>query len=127
MPAAKIYEDKIQLIFLDRRPLFLGHCLLVPKKHFVTLSDLPKNWVAPFFTKLQDITKIVQVAMSAEGTFVAMNNFVSQSVPHFHVHIVPRCKGDGLKGFFWPRQNYSEDQLAITQEKLQKTWHEMLG
>ncbi len=127
MPAAKIYEDKILLIFLDRRPLFLGHCLLVPKKHFVTLNDLPKNWVAPFFTKLQDITKIVQVAMSAEGTFVAMNNFVSQSVPHFHVHIVPRCKGDGLKGFFWPRQNYSEDQLAITQEKLQKTWHEMLG
>ena len=92
-----VFEDAISLAFLDYRPLFAGHCLLIPKAHYATLAELPEGLVGPFFLNAQHLTKAVESAMNAEGSFVAMNNVVSQSVPHFHVHIVPRTKGDGLQ------------------------------
>ena len=97
--------------FLDHRPLFLGHCLLVPKKHVGTLSDLPARLVEPFFGAMQRLARAVEAAMQADGTLIAINNKVSQSVPHLHVHIVPRRKKDGLRGFFWPRQKYPTEQV----------------
>jgi histidine triad (HIT) family protein len=109
--AVVVYQDEDSLAFLDHRPLFLGHTLLIPKKHIETLSDLPEIAVGPFFVSVQRISRAVQAAMGAEGTFVAMNNRVSQSVPHLHVHIVPRKKGDGLKGFFWPRTKYKTNEM----------------
>jgi len=115
-----VFEDDISLAFLDHRPLFPGHCLLVPKTHFETLSDLPTELVAPLFTNVQLLTRAVELAMTAEGSFVAMNNRVSQSVPHLHVHIVPRKKKDGLKGFFWPRSKYQGDaHVADVQQSIQ--------
>ena len=92
-----VFEDAISLAFLDYRPLFAGHCLLIPKTHYATLADLPEDLVGPLFLNAQHLTKAVEAAMEAEGSFVAMNNVVSQSVPHFHIHIVPRKKGDGLR------------------------------
>jgi len=115
--ASLVFDDDISIAFLDHRPLFPGHCLVVPKKHFETLSDLPTNLVGPFFRNVQVLTSAVEVALEAEGSFVAMNNRVSQSVPHFHVHVVPRRKKDGLKGFFWPRNKYgSEADIAKVQQ-----------
>ena len=117
--ASILFEDDISLVFLDHRPLFPGHCLLVPKAHFETLNDLPAELVGPLFTNVQLLTRAVELALEADGSFVAMNNRVSQSVPHLHVHIVPRRKKDGLKGFFWPRNKYestahlSEVQTSI--------------
>jgi len=104
-----VFEDSISLAFLDHRPLFLGHTLLIPKQHYETLADLPENLLGPFFANVQRLSSAVERAMEAEGTFVALNNRVSQSVPHLHVHIVPRRKKDGLRGFFWPRQNHPEE------------------
>jgi histidine triad (HIT) family protein len=101
-----VFEDDTSLAFLDHRPLFKGHCLLIPKEHYVTLSDLPRELIEPFFTAAQLLAHAVQTAMDATGSFVAMNNVVSQSVPHLHVHIVPRRPKDGLRGFFWPRTRY---------------------
>jgi histidine triad (HIT) family protein len=109
--ARLVFEDEISLAFLDHRPVFPGHCLLIPKAHFETLTDLPTNLVGPFFRNAQLLSRAVESAMEAHGTFVAMNNRVSQSVPHLHTHIVPRRRKDGLKGFFWPRYPYkSEDE-----------------
>lgn len=110
-----VFADEHSMAFLDHRPLFPGHCLLVPRKHFETLADLPGSQVGPFFKNAQMLSQAVELAMAAEGTFVALNNRVSQSVPHLHVHIVPRRKGDGLKGFFWPRTKYksNEEQTAV--------------
>lgn len=106
-----VFEDDISLAFLDHRPLFPGHCLLVTKQHYETLLDLPKPLLGPFFLNVQRLTGAVQRVMKSEGTFVAANNVVSQSVPHFHVHVVPRNRKDGLRGFFWPRRRYaSEDE-----------------
>lgn len=114
--AAIVYEDEISFAFLDHRPLFHGHTLLVPKEHFETLQELPGKLVGPFFQNVQLLSQAVKKAMKAEGTFVAMNNTVSQSVPHLHVHVVPRKKKDGLKGFFWPRYKYeSGEELAAVQ------------
>jgi len=107
--ASIVFEDEVCLAVLDHRPLLLGHCLLMPKQHVETLSDLPDDLIAPFFRAAQYLAAAVEAAMEAEGTFVAMNNKVSQSVPHLHLHIVPRRKGDGLKGFFWPRTKYQSD------------------
>jgi histidine triad (HIT) family protein len=107
-----VFEDDLSLAFLDRRPLFHGHCLLVPKKHHETLTDLPGESVGSFFVNAQLLSSAVQEAMQAEGTFVAVNNRVSQSVPHLHVHIVPRRKKDGLRGFFWPRHAYQSESHA---------------
>ena len=118
--ASILFEDDISLVFLDHRPLFPGHCLLVPKTHFETLNDLPAELVGPLFTNVQLLTRAVELALEAEGSFVAMNNRVSQSVPHLHVHIVPRRKKDGLKGFFWPRNKYEgEAHLADVQQSIQ--------
>ena len=113
--AAVVYEDDDCLAFLDHRPLFYGHCLVVPKTHYETLHELPGEHVGPLFKKVKMLSVAVQTALSAQGTFVAMNNRVSQSVPHLHVHVVPRTKGDGLKGFFWPRTKYksSEEMFAV--------------
>ena len=108
--ASLVFDDDISIAFLDHRPLFPGHCLLVPKNHFETLGDLPPELVGPFFKNVQLLARAVEVALEAEGSFVAMNNRVSQSVPHLHVHIVPRRKKDGLKGFFWPRKKYAGDE-----------------
>jgi histidine triad (HIT) family protein len=95
-----VFEDDSTLAFLDHRPLFPGHTLVIPKQHFETLVDLPSAMVPTFFWNVQLLSRAVERAMDAEGTFVAMNNRVSQSVPHLHVHVVPRRKKDGLKGFF---------------------------
>jgi len=119
LPATIVYEDKNAIAFLDHRPLFPGHTLLVPRDHVETLVDLPVALVGRFFEAAQSLARAVEVAMKAEGTFVAMNNRVSQSVPHLHVHIVPRRRKDGLKGFFWPRTKYKDDEeMKVVQEKI---------
>jgi histidine triad (HIT) family protein len=121
LAASVVFEDEVCFAFLDHRPLLLGHCLLVPKQHLETLTDLPDNLIAPLFRASQKLAGAVEAAMTAEGTFVAINNKVSQSVPHLHVHIVPRKKGDGLKGFFWPRTKYqSEEQMKEVLEKIRE-------
>jgi len=112
LPVRTVFEDDTCVGFLDHRPLFPGHSLLIPKQHYETLSDLPASLVAPFFLNVQLLARAVEEAMQAHGTFVAMNNRVSQSVPHQHVHIVPRRRKDGLKGFFWPRYPYKTDDEA---------------
>ena len=108
-PACFVFEDDNVVAFLDRRPLFPGHLLLVPRRHYETLGDLPEPLVGTLFGSARLLARAVEEALGAEGTFVALNNRVSQSVPHLHVHIVPRRRGDGLKGFFWPRNNYQDD------------------
>ncbi len=113
-----VFEDDISLGILDHRPLFPGHVLLVPKMHYITLGDLPEDLIGGFFSNVQLLSKAVQQAMQSQGTFVAMNNRVSQSIPHLHVHIVPRNKGDGLRGFFWPRQKYSSEEHKTEVQKL---------
>jgi histidine triad (HIT) family protein len=120
--ATVVYKDEMSLAFLDHRPLFPGHCLLIPQKHFETLTDLPSTLIGPFFESVQLLSTGIETAMGAEGTFVAMNNRVSQSVPHLHVHIVPRRRKDGLKGFFWPRSRYgSEVEIAEVQQRIVAT------
>jgi histidine triad (HIT) family protein len=119
--ASVVFEDEISLAFLDHRPLFPGHCLLIPKNHYETLSDLPENLVGPFFKNVQLLTRAVEAALQAEGSFVAMNNRVSQSVPHLHVHVVPRKRKDGLKGFFWPRNKYGNEVEIVEVQKLIKS------
>lgn len=117
--AVIVYEDEDTLAFLDHRPLFPGHTLLVPRKHFETLGDLPATQVGPLFKDAQLLSRALENAMEAEGSFVAMNNLVSQSVPHLHVHIVPRRRKDGLKGFFWPRTKYkSDEEMQLVQQKI---------
>ncbi len=102
----KVFEDEVSVAFLDHRPLFVGHTLLVPREHYETLTDLPAELVEPLFSTARLLAGAVQEAMDAEGTFVAMNNKVSQSVPHLHIHVIPRRRKDGLRGFFWPRRKY---------------------
>ncbi len=106
-PEELVFEDEISAAFLDHRPLFPGHVLLIPKQHCETLADLPAELIGAFFRNVQMLSAAVETAMAAEGSFVAINNRVSQSVPHLHVHVVPRRKKDGLRGFFWPRQKYA--------------------
>ncbi len=119
LAATLVFENEISLAFLDHRPLFPGHCLLVPKQHFETLTDLPKELIGPFFSTTKLLCRAVENALAAEGTFVAMNNRVSQSVPHLHVHIVPRRRKDGLKGFFWPRHKYPNgEEMTVIQESI---------
>jgi histidine triad (HIT) family protein len=110
--ARLVFEDEISLAFLDHRPVFPGHCLLLPKDHYETLTDLPEDLTGPFFKNAQFLARAIESAMEAEGTFVAMNNRVSQSVAHLHVHVVPRRRKDGLKGFFWPRHPYPTEADA---------------
>ena len=114
-----VFEDKSTLAFLDHRPLFPGHTLLVPREHYETLTDLPAKQVGPLFENAQLLARAVESAMEAEGTFVAMNNRVSQSVPHLHIHVVPRRRKDGLKGFFWPRTKYkTQEEMELVQQKI---------
>ena len=123
LPSYVVFEDAISLAFLDNRPLFPGHTLLVPKQHYETLGDLPADLVGPFFRNAQRLADAIERAMEAEGTFVAINNRVSQSVPHLHVHIVPRRKKDGLRGFFWPRQTYkSAAEMKAAQTAIQSAF-----
>ena len=113
--AAVVLDEPEVLGFLDVRPVFVGHVLVVPKRHHGTLPDVPAPLVAVLFEAVQRLAAAVPRALAAEGTFVAVNNTVSQSVPHLHVHVVPRRRKDGLRGFFWPRQRYeSEAAMAET-------------
>jgi histidine triad (HIT) family protein len=114
-----VFEDEVSLAFLDHRPLFPGHSLLIPKIHYETLTDLSPDLIEPLFSNAQRLAKAVEKAMDADGSFVAINNRVSQSVPHLHIHIVPRKRKDGLKGFFWPRYPYKdENEMKAVQAKI---------
>ena len=110
--AVVVVDEPATLVILDHRPVFKGHCLVFPKFHAETLSDVPLPDVGPLFEAVQRVARAVEAGLAADGTFVAMNNRVSQSVPHLHVHVVPRHKKDGLRGFFWPRQRYDNDEEA---------------
>jgi len=107
--AEVVWRSEDAVAFLDHRPLFPGHVLLIPARHIATLADLPAPEVGPLFQIAQRLERAVEAALGADGTFIAINNKVSQSVPHLHIHVVPRRKGDGLKGFFWPRLGYESD------------------
>jgi histidine triad (HIT) family protein len=112
-PGSVVFEDDVSVGFLDNRPLFPGHTLLVPREHHETLWDLPAELVEPLFANARLLSLAVREAMGAQGAFVAANNVVSQSVPHFHVHVVPRNRKDGLRGFFWPRHKYESEEHAL--------------
>jgi histidine triad (HIT) family protein len=101
-----VLETDVVVAFLDHRPLFPGHCLVIPREHVETLGDLPSPLTAPLFDAAAAVARALEAGLGADGTFVAINNRVSQSVPHLHVHVVPRRRGDGLRGFFWPRGRY---------------------
>ena len=107
--AAVVFETAEAIAFLDTRPLFHGHCLLIPKTHYETMTDLPVEAVAPLFETARRLCSAVERGMGADGSFLAVNNRVSQSVPHVHVHVTPRRRKDGLKGFFWPRTKYRDE------------------
>jgi histidine triad (HIT) family protein len=107
-----VFEDELTVGFLDHRPVFPGHCLLIPKEHFETLVDLPQRLLEPLFGNTQRLARAVREGMQSDGTLVLMNNRVSQSVPHLHIHVIPRRNGDGLKGFLWPRQSYPDEAAA---------------
>ena len=107
-----IFEDDRLIALLDIHPVFPGHVLVMPREHHETLLDLPEALIAPLFSRVKTIARAVEVGLGADGTFVAMNNKISQSVPHLHVHVVPRRKKDGLRGFFWPRTKYGDGEMA---------------
>jgi histidine triad (HIT) family protein len=112
LAAARVYENERCVAFLDFRPLMKGHTLVVPREHHETLIDAPPDLVAEVFSAVRRIAGALESGLGCEGSFVAMNNRVSQSVPHLHVHVVPRRRGDGLRGFFWPRLRYESDAEA---------------
>ena len=112
VPARIVLDDEVAVGFLDIRPVFPGHVLVVPRRHVVTLPELAPDEVGPLFERVRWVAAAVPEALGAQGTFVATNNVVSQSVAHLHVHVVPRTKGDGLRGFFWPRTTYRDDGQA---------------
>ena len=120
LPGHVVLETDDLVAFLDTRPLFKGHVLLVPREHVDTLPDLPAALRDPFLEAAQRIATAVIEALGAQGSFVAINNTVSQSVPHLHLHVVPRTKGDGLRGFFWPRTKYADGEAAAYAEKLRE-------
>jgi histidine triad (HIT) family protein len=113
-PATLVLETDEAVAFLDSRPLFKGHTLLVPRLHIETLADLPADSVGTFFTQAQRLARAMETGLEAAGSFVALNNRISQSIPHLHVHIVPRNPKDGLRGFFWPRTKYASDEEAYS-------------
>ncbi|MFG6191545.1 HIT family protein [Nonomuraea sp. JJY05] len=115
-PATMVHSDEVAVSFLDVRPVFKGHVLVVPRVHVETLADLTD--VGPFFERVRAMARAVEEGLQVAGTFVAMNNRVSQSVPHLHVHIVPRNKKDGLRGFFWPRTKYDSTEEAESYAEL---------
>jgi histidine triad (HIT) family protein len=115
--AQVVFEDEVSLAFLDNRPLFPGHSLLVPREHREAIWDLGDELLSALFSNARLLSVAVREAMDAQGAFVAANNLVSQSVPHFHVHVVPRNRKDGLRGFFWPRRKYEDDEHAVRTAK----------
>ncbi|HEV7898645.1 MAG TPA: HIT family protein [Planosporangium sp.] len=112
VPAIGVAATDSAVAFLDARPVFKGHVLVIPRTHLVTLADLPASLLPEYFSFVQRLSVAVESGLGAGGTFVAANNKVSQSVPHLHTHVVPRTKGDGLRGFFWPRTKYGSDSEA---------------
>ncbi|WP_248962704.1 HIT family protein [Sphaerisporangium perillae] len=112
VPAQVVLADEVAVAFLDARPVFKGHVLVIPARHVETLADLPGEAVGPYFARVQAISRAVEKGLGADGSFVAMNNRISQSVPHLHTHVVPRRRKDGLRGFFWPRVKYDGDTEA---------------
>lgn len=114
LPAHFVLEEADVVAFLDARPLFKGHVLVMPRRHYETLADLPEPEVGPLFVAVQRVSAVMPAALGSQGSFVAENNVVSQSVPHLHVHVVPRSRGDGLRGFFWPRQKYADEAEAAS-------------
>jgi histidine triad (HIT) family protein len=118
-PAEIVFSDERTIAFLDTRPLFHGHALLIPREHHETLADLPDDLVAAVFANAKLLSAAIPEAMGKPGSFVALNNVISQSVPHLHVHVVPRKKKDGLRGFFWPRTKYgSAAEMAEAGERV---------
>jgi histidine triad (HIT) family protein len=113
-PAHVVLDDAVAVAFLDARPVFKGHLLLAPREHVETLLDLPEPQVGPLFTRAQRLARAMEAGLGADGSFVAVNNRVSQSVPHLHVHVVPRNRKDGLRGFFWPRTRYDSEEEAAS-------------
>jgi len=125
-PAHIVHQDDVILAFLDKRPVFAGHCLVVPRKHFATLTDIPSYIMEPLFANAKLLSQAIEASMGAGGTFIAINNKVSQSVPHFHIHVIPRKKGDGLKGFFWPRIRYrNEEYMEQVRDRIAQAVSEM--
>ena len=117
--ASVVLDEPHAVAFLDHRPLFPGHTLLIPRHHHETLADLPADELGPFFATVKLLSRAIPEAMDKPGSFVAMNNVVSQSVPHLHVHVVPRVPKDGLRGFFWPRHKYeSSEQMLEARESI---------
>jgi histidine triad (HIT) family protein len=123
LAAPIVFENAGCLAFLDHRPLFPGHCLVIPRAHYATLADLPAPVATTLFEHARRLSAVVEETLGAEGSFVALNNRVSQSVPHVHIHVVPRRKGDGLKGFFWPRRKYRDDaEMESVRLALREAW-----
>ena len=128
VPAAIVFEDELTLAFLDHRPLFPGHSLLVPKEHIETLNDIASAMLERLSANARLLAMAMEKGLAAQGAFVAINNRVSQSVPHLHLHIVPRTKGDGLKGFFWPRGRYRDSEhLKETRARVAHAIKELTG
>ncbi len=121
LAAELVGEDEATVVFLDHRPWRLGHCLVVPRRHWETIMDVPQSELGSLFAVVQLTARAIEEGLGADGSFVAINNRVSQSVPHLHVHVVPRRRGDGLKGFFWPREKYRDRE---EQERYRHALHE---
>ena len=119
-PAFTVLDAEDAVAFLDHRPVFKGHVLVAPLQHIDTLLDLPQSLMQPLLITTQRIARAVVDALGAQGTFVAINNVVSQSVPHLHVHVVPRSRGDGLRGFFWPRTRYAQGEMDEYAAKIKR-------
>jgi histidine triad (HIT) family protein len=117
VPAHFVLDEPETVAFLDSRPVFKGHVLVMPREHHETLADLPAAAVGPLFEQVRRMSAALPAALGAQGAFVGLNNIVSQSVPHLHVHVVPRTRGDGLRGFFWPRHKYADDNEAAEYAK----------
>jgi histidine triad (HIT) family protein len=120
LEAAVVLRTEEVIAFLDHRPVFKGHVLVAPLQHIDTLLDLPQSLMQPLLITTQRIARAVVDALGAQGTFVAINNVVSQSVPHLHVHVVPRSRGDGLRGFFWPRTRYAQGEMDEYAAKIKR-------
>ncbi|MCP3913034.1 MAG: HIT domain-containing protein [Actinomycetia bacterium] len=127
-PAHVVFADDSAVAFLDTRPLFPGHVLVCPREHHETLADLPPDQIEPLFGRARALSSLMESELEAGGSFVAMNNRISQSVPHLHVHVVPRNRQDGLRGFFWPRTGYDDEAHAVaTAEGLARAWADVAG
>jgi histidine triad (HIT) family protein len=118
--AAVVHRDEQVVAFLDHHPVFKGHVLVAPVPHVDTLLELPSALMVPLLSTAQRVARAIGSALGAQGSFVAVNNVVSQSVPHLHVHVVPRTKGDGLRGFFWPRTRYADGEMAAYAELIRE-------